>query len=522
MLSLESAPWAFLDWSYLSGAMRLFTRLLIGHSAPVLVVTAALGLTLVALLRMTAVLETISDTELAALHKESMLHRASWSIDVALRQGESACRAARQDKQVGRRIEQAARALREALQNAPNADLPMQQVAGGWLAIATDVQNGDVCDKLRHPAFEEKRSQLDDRLTDLWAGRLTELHAAVARKDEQARSIGVTAATAGSALAVASILLAMVLARGMARALNLPLARLADITRRVGRGDFSTPVSASGPPELVALAEELEIMRRQLAELELMKQNFLASVSHELRTPLSKIREALALLSDGAVGSLEERQLRVVQIARAACEREIRLVTTLLDLSRLRTGSPLRLRNDASLDAVIEAALADERGEATSRGVRIVWQAEGESPSCRLDPVLTERAIANLIRNAVAVSSEGQEVRVLRVLATPDGETGAWARITVSDDGPGVPDDIRDTVFDAFVTSAVARSPKALGVGLGLALAREVAVAHGGHVVLDQTTQQGATFHLWLPLGRLDRQRMPHIASRRTEEQASK
>lgn len=481
--------------------MRLFTRLLIGHSAPVLVVTVALGLTLVALLRMTAVLETISDTELVALHKESMLHRASWSIDVALRQGESACRAGQPDPQVARHIEQAATTLRETLQDTSSAGMPMREVAGGWLAIAAEVQN-DVCEKLGDPSLQQRRAQLDDRLTDLWAGRLSELHAAVARKDEQARNIGVTAATAGSALAAASILLGMILARGMARALNLPLARLAHITRRVGRGDFSTPVSATGPPEVVALAEELENMRRQLAQLELMKQSFLASVSHELRTPLSKIREALALLSDGAVGSLDERQMRVVQIARVACEREIRMVTTLLDLSRMRTGSHLRMRDDAALDAVIEAAVADERGEAVARGVRIVSRAQGESPPCRIDPVLLERAIANLVRNAVSVSADGQEVLVLREEGTPEGESGPWARITVSDEGPGVPEDIRDTVFNAFVTSAVPRSPKAIGIGLGLALAREVAVAHGGNLVLDETAPGGATFHLWLPLAR--------------------
>lgn len=482
--------------------MRLFTRLLIGHSAPVLVVTVALALTLVALLRMTAVLDTISDTEMLALHNESELHRACWSVDVALRQGETECRTHNAEAAAARNLERAANTLKEAMSNTPTAGREMREVVGGWIDLAQDALEGSTCAALTSPTFQQRRALLDDRLTDLWAGRLNELHAGVARKDEIARNIGVTAATAGSALAVGSILLGMFLARRMARSVNLPLARLADITRRVGRGDFSTPVSAAGPPELAALAEELELMRRQLAQLELMKQSFLASVSHELRTPLSKIREALSLLSDGAVGPLDERKMRVVQIARVACEREIRMVTTLLDLSRLRTGSPLRLRDDASIDAAVEAAVADERGEAVARQVKLTYVTDGEAPPCSLDLVLVERAIANLVRNAVSVSVAGQEVRVVRSRGTPAGETGDWICIAVTDQGPGVPEDIKDTVFNAFVTSAVPRSPKALGVGLGLALAREVAVAHGGTLLLDDTNTTGATFRFWLPVRR--------------------
>lgn len=480
--------------------MRLFTRLLIGHSAPVLVVTVALALTLAALLRMTAVLKTVSNTELVALHKEGVLHRGCWSIDVAMRQGESACSAHPADAEAAGMIERAAADLRRIIADTPSASVGMREVADGWLDIAEEVLNGNVCAALQSKSLQVRRSRLDDQLTDLWGDRLNELYAGVASKEDRAQSIGVTAVTTGTALALGSILLGMLLARRMARTVNLPLARLATITRRVGRGDFSTPVSAQGPPELVALANELELMRRQLAQLDLMKQSFLASISHELRTPLSKIREALSLLSDGAVGPLDDQQRRVVQIARVACEREIRMVTTLLDLSRLRTGSPLRLRDNSSVDAVMEAAVADERSEAAARDVRIVVRTQGEAPPCRLDPVLIERAIANLVRNAVSVSTAGQEVTVTRTNEPPEGGRGSWVRITVSDSGPGVPDDIRDTVFNAFVTSAVPRSPKALGVGLGLALAREVARAHGGDLVLDETTNIGATFHFRLPM----------------------
>lgn len=116
-----------------------------------------------------------------------------------------------------------------------------------------------------------------------------------------------------------------------------------------------------------------------------------------------------------------------------------------------------------------------------------------------MDAVLVERSVANLVRNALAVSQNGQEVLVQRTFYEEEESGRKMIRISVSDQGPGVPEDIRDTVFNAFVTSVVPRSPKALGVGLGLALAREVALAHEGELILSTENESGATFHLLLP-----------------------
>jgi len=229
-----------------------------------------------------------------------------------------------------------------------------------------------------------------------------------------------------------------------------------------------------------------------------LKQGFLASVSHELRTPLSKIREALSLMQDGVVGSMEARQLRVLDIARQACEREIRMVSTLLDLSRLRSGSPVRLRDGTSVDAVMESAIEDERFEADQKGVALVLERDGEAPTARLDPILLERAFANLIRNAVAVSQGGQQVTVRRTVVTDEG--GRYVHVTVADQGPGVPEAIRKIMFEPFVTQAVPQSGKSLGIGLGLALAREIARAHGGDLGLDTRVERGAGFIMTLPL----------------------
>jgi len=483
--------------------MKLFTRLLISHTIPVLIVTVALALSLVALVRISFVLTTLNDTELATLRSEGELHAAAWQVDVAMRHAYVACAHGRPDPEVRKAVEDKVSNLRAVLQGAPPVHSAMRKLVDGYLETAGEVRSGGACDKLLGATLQERRAQLDEHLTNLWVDRLAELHRAVSEKDGQARQIATFAAWVGIPLALASFMFAMLIARHMTRVVTSPLATLAKTAERVGSGDFQTPVRAEGPAEILALAEDLERMRVQLQQLETLKQGFLASVSHELRTPLSKIREALALLQDGAVGPLDDRKMRVVQIARTACEREIRLVSTLLDLSRLRAGSPIQLMDGCAIDGVLTRVMNDERAEAQSRGVQLELTTEGEAKVCRLDPVLVECAVSNIIRNAVAVSSRGQRVRITRRVDSATSHEGGsqdFICIQVSDEGPGVPGDIRANVFDAFVTRTVPQSGKAFGIGIGLALAREVARAHHGDLTLLETDSSGSTFELRVPV----------------------
>lgn len=484
------------------GLMRLSSHLLISHSVPVVLLTLTLGLTLVALVRISVVLTTLRDAELVVLREEGELHAAAWEVDVSMRHAEAACLHGEPDSRVAKTVEEKAVALREVAETASAS--PIRELAFGYLDVAGDVAPGQACAQLTGE-LRKRRAWLDEQLTNQWVARLDELHDAVDERESDARKIAITASWVGIPVAALAILLAVLIARRMARLVTRPLASLARMAKRVGRGDFQSTIAVGGPREVLSLAHELELMREQLAQLETLKQGFVASVSHELRTPLSKIREALALLEDGAVGPADERQLRVIRIARSACESEIRLVTTLLDLSRLRAGSPLQMRDDVSIDHILRSAVDDELQEATGRGVKIEIVEDGGAPLCRLDPPLMERVVANLIRNAVAVSKKGQGVTIARTIeADSPGRPGLWTRVVVSDDGPGVPEEVRETLFDAFVTRAVPKTPKALGVGLGLALAREVASGHGGTLELDESTTKGASFVLWLPVSKLD------------------
>lgn len=482
--------------------MRLFTRLLISHTVPALIMTVALAVASLALVRIGFVLTTLSETELVTLRDEGELHSAAWGLDVAMRHALVSCARGDHHQEVRRVVSRAADTLGAVYKKSGRVPEAMRNVVDGYLATASHVVANDSCEALIGANLQTRRAELDEQLTNLWVDRLRELHRAVTAKEDDARRVAVTAASLAMPLAVLSFLFAMWSAQQMARRIEEPLAALARSAQRVGRGDFSTPVEVVGPSEFRALAADFERMRSELQQIETLKQGFLASVSHELRTPLSKIREGLALLQDGALGPLDDRKLRVVQIARSACEREIRMVTTLLDLSRLRAGNPIAVRERVALVHVLEAAIADELPEAQQRGVQLDLDTTGVALTLELDAALFERAVANVVRNAVAVSSRGRCVAVRAEVdrtQTRDQPRGR-VRITIHDEGPGVPEEIRETLFDAFVTRSVPNSSKALGIGIGLALAREVARAHGGDLALRPPEERGSTFELWLPV----------------------
>lgn len=480
--------------------MRLFSRLLLSHLAPLLLVVLALGLTLSYLFRMTAALDELERAELDSLRREGELHRSAWSLDISMRHATDDCRAGRAPPEARKRIAADVAELRKMLSTTDPTSPQMRSVIEAYLDAGHELLDGTLCARLLGPRMDHRRDLLDERLTNLWMARLDQLHLQVEGKKTEARQAGGTALMGGVLVGVIASVVAIVAAGRLAGIISRPLDDLARTAQRVGRGDFGTPVAVRGPPEFVELAAELERMREQLRQLETLKQSFLASISHELRTPLSKLREGLALLQDGVVGEISDAQREVLDIAREACEREIRLVSTLLDLSRLRAGSPVRTRDATSIDEVVARAVQDESPDAAAREVEIAFEPRGSVPPLQLDPVLMERAVANLIRNAVAVSKPGQRVDVTREVTDlkPDA-VGSWIKVAVRDRGPGVPAEIRDSMFQTFVTQPVPNSGKGIGFGLGLALSCEVAQAHGGDVSLDETVPEGARFDLWLP-----------------------
>lgn len=475
---------------------RLLTRLASSHAALAVLLSIALAVAVFTFFDFVRQVRAVREADLATIDEEEAVYRAAWAIEVAARHGASACDAAEGEGAVGARLAGVESQLSESLRLYGHIASPrLVATARKYEALARDLRRPGTCAALRNPTGLAARLALDEELTDAWIARAYELHRRLATHEDTLVRSGRRTTIRVVGVGLAALVLGWILASRVARGVADPLAELAAASARVGRGDIAPFPAVEGPAEVVELSAALEQMRVRLGAVDELEQRFLASVSHELRTPLTRLREALALLADGTVGPLAERQQGVLAIARRACEAEIRLVTTLLDLSRLRASRILQ-RAPAAIDDAVQQAAAEETPQAHERGVELVVELDGPVPTAAIDGTLLERAIANLIRNAVSVSAEGDRVTVSRALREDDGHP--WVDVVVRDAGPGLPEDV--PLFRPFEPRAVEGLPGRSGLGLGLALAHEVAVAHGGRVELRDRRPGHTTFALTLPL----------------------
>jgi two-component system sensor histidine kinase MprB len=276
------------------------------------------------------------------------------------------------------------------------------------------------------------------------------------------------------------ILIAAALAAFVAAAALRPIRRLTAAAESVAAtGDLSARVSHTGTDELGRLAVRFNEMLAKLEESVGRQRRLVADASHELRTPLTAARANVDLVREGHLAEDETRH------ALDEAATELGALTTLLsDLVELARGEERQLRiEDVHLDDLVAAAV--ERATARFPGATFVTSL---SPTVvKADPVLLERAIGNLLDNAVKYSPAGAPIEV----STRNGE------VVVADHGPGVAEEDLPRIFDRFYRAAGARSKP--GAGLGLAIVREAAEAHGGTATVE-TGAAGARFRITLPV----------------------
>jgi PAS domain S-box-containing protein len=232
-------------------------------------------------------------------------------------------------------------------------------------------------------------------------------------------------------------------------------------------------------------------------EVDDMKTNFVSTVSHELRTPLTSIKGALTLLQDEDITD-EDTRNEFFSIAENNTDRLIALITNLLDLSRMESGmSVLKLSrfdmNGLVEDIVRSAAIAASRG-----GISLDTVFRAEKAELLADRAKIEQVVSNLVDNAVKFSPARGRVRVITELEE-DGLLFA-----VEDDGPGIPGDKLEKVFDKFYQVDMSATRRVGGTGLGLAICKAVVIEHGGEIRAVspvRTDGKGARFEVRLPYG---------------------
>jgi signal transduction histidine kinase len=283
--------------------------------------------------------------------------------------------------------------------------------------------------------------------------------------------------------------------------LGIPLS--ATIVRRLRRlREAATELAHDGPPvdvpavrardEVGDLARAFEQMQQRLQQQEEARRAFVSTASHELRTPLASLDGMLELLDDD-LGSgdpdLDDAR-SLLDRARTQTRRLSRLAADLLDLSRL--DAQVQLRSEpVELGELSRAVMAEFELGTEERGLVSTLDDSAGQVWARGDPGGIARIVRILLDNAVRVSPQGGEITV-------ELRNGNHASLTIRDEGPGVPVDERELIFERFQRGRGAGG--SAGFGLGLAIGRELADRMGGELVLEQTDSPGAKFTLRLPV----------------------
>jgi two-component system, OmpR family, sensor kinase len=291
------------------------------------------------------------------------------------------------------------------------------------------------------------------------------------------------------ALALAAALLGAYL---IGTRVSRPLRRMAAVAARVDAGDLHPRIHDPGGEslEVRVLTDAFNHMLDRLTDAFAAQRAFVADASHELRTPLTVIAGQLEVLAAQESPSPQEVR-RVEHLVQAEIARIGRLVDDLLLLAKTEQRQFLQTETIELPSFVGE--LWDGMTLLAQRSFEL-----GPIPagSLRADPDRLAQALRNLIGNAIAHTAS--EHGLVRMRVVPVG--GGRLRFVVEDDGPGIPEDQRDRVFDRFHRTDAARDRASGGTGLGLAIVRAIADAHGGHVSAEQASHGGA--RLILELGR--------------------
>jgi two-component system, NtrC family, sensor histidine kinase KinB len=221
-----------------------------------------------------------------------------------------------------------------------------------------------------------------------------------------------------------------------------------------------------------------------------IKSNLVSTVAHEFRTPLTSLRMAVHLCAEESVGGLNEKQLDLMQAARQDTDRLQQIVDDLLDLSRMQSGRMELHRRKVGVESLLREAVQPFAQTARDKNVVLKTQIFAGGADVDVDVERIQFVLANLIGNAVRYTPAGGSV----VVRARRSDGSVW--LEIEDDGPGIPKQFQSAVFDKFFRIPGSGSG---GAGLGLYIAKEITVAHGGRLTLSGGPGHGSLFAVELP-----------------------
>jgi signal transduction histidine kinase len=334
-------------------------------------------------------------------------------------------------------------------------------------------------------------------------------------------------------ITIAAVTLGFVLSRVLAHSIASRVANLVEAMRRVGQGQFSERVVATGNDEIDVLARQFNAMvgqldhshqtirdlnvnlehkvkRRtrqlsrskqalqdsldQLQEYDRLKTEFFSNVSHELRTPLTMILSPVDQMLERHGERLPAEAIYMLDVVRVNGRRLLELINRLLEFSKLEAGRAKLGLSAVDVNGLVQRLVAAATPLAGQRGVRLEIECDPAVPVLGADEEKIDTITTNLVSNALKFTPAGGSVHVRTRL------TGDRVVVAVRDTGIGIAPEDQGRIFQRFVQLDGSTSREFAGTGLGLALAKELVELHGGQIHLDSAPGQGSSFWFELPL----------------------
>ncbi|MBZ5551936.1 MAG: HAMP domain-containing protein [Acidobacteriia bacterium] len=315
-----------------------------------------------------------------------------------------------------------------------------------------------------------------------------------------------------------SIILAVGLSLFLARKISRPLLKLIAGTRLIATGKFRTLIHLNRRDEFGELAQAFNSMAKQLGELDELKRGFVSHVSHELRSPLASMLATNDLLLSEAIGSLNDKQKRLLTISREKSDMLSRRINDLLDLSRIEAGAMEYQLEPSDVSAILKSAIESASPLLREKNLCIVTECDMENSRATIDSRRIVQVVENLLSNAIKFSRENTTIRAgchrttgqqlapvfnawngndpASSLCDPQGE---YMVISVEDKGIGIPPGETRRIFERFYQAGHGNEVSKTGTGLGLAICQSIIEAHNGVIWVESELGQGSRFQFALP-----------------------
>ncbi len=247
--------------------------------------------------------------------------------------------------------------------------------------------------------------------------------------------------------------------------------------------------------EMVTLYENLSTTAKELAQLNRLKDEFLATVSHELKTPLTTIKGFVSVILSGEVGPLNDQQANFLNVVDQAVNRLTHLISDLLDLSRLNGKVEMEFAV-VNIGELVRNSLSNLLIKAKEKNVSLSSSVARTLPPVYADIRWISQVMDNLLINAIKYSGPGAKVCVTGY------DKGEVVVVCIEDNGPGIPADEQKLIFDKFYRGKKSAS-QVPGTGLGLAISKSVVEKHGGRIWIESKPGEGSRFLFALPVAKV-------------------